>query len=408
MTEPAAPPGNGLSFAASRMPSRPALVVAAAAIVVAILAYLVGEVLATFVVAGVLIVLIDPVVNRLARVMPRALAAILGILLVAIVVALFFVIVFRAVIEQGVEFVSQIPAWVDQFVDWYETASLPAEVRAVLDAFIADIAEAVAGIDFAGVIFAVVGSVLGIVGSIFGLLAIPFFMFFVLSDRPRLVGNVQRSIPAAWRGDMLSLGRISLGSLVTYFRAEAILVVVLATITFVGLMALSFLVDDRIAEFALFLAVVAGFSELIPMFGPYIAFIPAFFFGLTLGPEALIGIVALYLVIMFLEGQVLVPTIEGKSFAIHPAAVLVLILAGLALIGPLGAILALPVAAAGRDIFRYVYRRSAGLLDAPVVTEDGRLEPDPLDMLQAEDEAAGGTTGEDAGAAGTGASPAPA
>lgn len=388
MTQPAAPPGVGPSAPAFKMPSRPAMVVATAAVVVAVLAYLVGEVLATFVVAGVLIVLIDPVVTRLARFgVPRAIAAIVGILLVALVVVLFLVVVFRAVIEQGIEFVSQVPGWIDMFVDWYQTASIPTEVRAVLDTIIADIAETIAAIDFAGIIFGIVESVMGIVGSIFGLLAIPFFMFFVLSDRPRLVSNVQRSIPAAWRGDLLALGRISLGSLVTYFRAEAILVVVLALITFMGLMGLSVLVDSRIAEFALFLAVVAGFSELIPMFGPYIAFIPAFFFGLTLGPEALLGIVVLYLVIMFLEGQVLVPTIEGKSFQIHPAAVLVLILAGLALIGPLGAILALPVAAAGRDIFRYVYRRSAGLLQPPAVTEDGRLVPDPLEMLQAEDEA---------------------
>jgi predicted PurR-regulated permease PerM len=380
-----------------RLPSRPALVVAIAAAVVAVLAYMVGEALAAFVVAGVLVVLVDPLVGRLARWgVPRALAAIIGIALVIVIVIAFLLIVFRAIVEQGIAFVSQIPDWVDSFVGWYETANLAPEVRAVLDQVIADVAEAIAAIDYAAIILGFVSSILGIVGSVLGLLAIPFFMFFVLADRPRLVRSLQTSIPGTWRGDLLAIGRIGLGSLATYFRAEAILVVVLFGITFLGLMGLSILVDDRIAEFALFLAVVAGFSELIPMFGPYIAFIPAFLFGLTLGPEALLGIVVLYLIIMFLEGQVLVPTIEGKSFAIHPAAVLVLILAGLALLGPLGAILALPVAAAGRDIFRYTYRRSAGSLDAPLVTADGRLAPDPLETLQAEDEAAHGQPSADA------------
>jgi hypothetical protein len=55
----------------------------------------------------------------------------------------------------------------------------------------------------------------------------------------------------------------------------------------------------------------------------------------------MVATLILYLIIMFIEGQILVPTIEGKQFEIHPAWVLVLILVGLALVGPLGAILAL-------------------------------------------------------------------
>jgi len=79
----------------------------------------------------------------------------------------------------------------------------------------------------------------------------------------------------------------------------------------------------------------------------------------------------LYLGIMFLEGRVLVPTIEGKQFEIHPAWVLVLILVGLALVGPLGAVLALPVAAATRDVYTYVFRRAAGLEPgSPPVADD--------------------------------------
>ena len=78
------------------------------------------------------------------------------------------------------------------------------------------------------------------------------------------------------------------------------------------------------------------------------------------GEALAIFLVGLILAIMFLEGQVLVPPIEGKQFEIHAAWVLVLILVGLALVGPLGAILALPVAAAARDAYPYIFRRAAG------------------------------------------------
>jgi len=166
--------------------------------------------------------------------------------------------------------------------------------------------------------------------------------------------------------------RISIGSFTTYIRAEAILMVLLGTITFLGLLALGLTVDSRIASYALFLAVIAAISELIPMVGPYIAFIPALIFTVPLGTGPLVAVSLLYLAIMFLEGNVLVPKIEGGQFELHPAIVIVLVIGGLALIGPLGAFLAMPVVAAGRDVFRYAFERSMGR-PQPTVDADGRI-----------------------------------
>jgi predicted PurR-regulated permease PerM len=184
----------------------------------------------------------------------------------------------------------------------------------------------------------------------------------------------------------------------TYIRAEALLMVLLGAITFVGLMILSVLVDSRIAGYALFLAVVAAFSELIPSFGPIIALVPALLFTASLGPTPLVAVLLLYLVIMFVEGNVLVPRIEGGRFELHPAIVIVLVLGGLALLGPLGAILAMPVASAGRDVFRYAFARASGMPE-PVVDEAGRVMsgslpvgapevPGPVEPVPAEADAA--------------------
>jgi hypothetical protein len=121
------------------------------------------------------------------------------------------------------------------------------------------------------------------------------------------------------------------------------------------------LLDPRIAEFALFLAIVAAFSELIPLFGPWLAAIPAVLYGLTLGPASLIAIIALYVLISFVEGNVLVPAIEGRSFALRPAVVGPVITIGLALGGAFGAVLAVPAASAARDIYLYLFRRASGM-----------------------------------------------
>jgi predicted PurR-regulated permease PerM len=332
------------------------------------LAYLVGEVMALFIIGLILAYLLDYPVTWLARHgVPRGLGAIISLVGFGVVVFLFLVIVFGAIIEQGAAFVAQIPAALDEVIAWYTTANLAPEVRGVLDSFFKGISEWAASFDVAGFIADLAAAVLGVLGSFFTLAAIPFFTFFVLKDRPRLAEATWGAFPPQWRADARAIGGSVIGSFGAYVRAEAILMVLLGFITWAGLMLLSFVVDDRIAQFALFLAVVAAICELIPTFGPIIALVPALAFGLTLGPAAFIAILVLYLVIMFVEGQVLVPTIEGKQFEIHPAWVLVLILSGLALVGPLGAILAMPVAAAGRDVYSYIFRRAAGLTPNPAL-----------------------------------------
>lgn len=352
-------------------PSRAAVVAAVGAAVVLFLAYLVGEVLALFIIGLILAYLLDYPVTWMAKHgVPRGLGAVISIAGLGIVVFLFLVLVSGAILKQGADFLAQVPSAIGQITAWYATADLATEVRAMLDSFFQGIADWAAGFNVAGFVADVVGAVLGFVGSAFTLMAIPFFLFFVLKDRPRLSEATWGVFPPAWRADARAIGGAVVGSFGAYVRAESILMVLLGLLTWAGLMLLSVVVDGRIAEFAVLLAVIAAICELIPSFGPILALIPALLFGLTLGPPALVSILVLYLVIMFVEGQVLVPTIEGKQFQIHPAWVLVLILAGLALIGPLGAILALPVAAAGRDVFSYVFRRAAGIDPNPLEADD--------------------------------------
>jgi predicted PurR-regulated permease PerM len=362
---PASPAAAVARFARVGPPSKAAVVAVAGALVVALLAYLVGEVLAIFVIGLILAYLLDMPTSWMQRHgVPRALGALLSIAVLGLAVLLFASIVVVAILEQGAAFVKEIPTFLDQLTRWYTTADLPDNVRSVLDGFFLGIADWARTFNVAGFVLDVAKALFGLVGSFFSLMVLPFFLFFVLKDRPKLRDATWGAFPEQWRGDARAVGDTVIENFGSYVRAEAVLMVLLGFITWAGLMLLS-LWDSRFAEFALFLAIIAAFGELIPTFGPLIALVPALLFALTLGPAQVVATLILYLVIMFVEGQVLVPTIEGKQFEIHPAWVLVLILAGLALVGPLGAILALPVAAAGRDVFAYVFRRAAGTEPSP-------------------------------------------
>jgi predicted PurR-regulated permease PerM len=329
-----------------------------------------GPTLAQFVIGLILVLVLDPVVAWLsARGLNRGLAAVLAILVLGLGAFLFLAVVLRAVLEQAPAFLDAVAGFLASLRDGLAASSLPPAIKdAVADLF-GQLEQGTSSIDLRAVTAAMAQGVFALLGPIVSMgLVLPFFMFYVLADLPRITHRAILVVPAQWRADVVQVAGIGARSLTTYIHTEAILMAWLGGLTFLGLVVLGVVVDARIADFAVFLAVVAAVSELVPTFGPYIALIPALVFAATIGPAALVAVLALYMVIMFVEGQVLVPRIQGSQFELHPALVIVLILGALAVIGPLGAVLAIPIAAAARDSFGYVFRRSTGL--SPAVAAD--------------------------------------
>ena len=95
--------------------------------------------------------------------------------------------------------------------------------------------------------------------------------------------------------------------------------------------------------------------------------------GATISPAMLVGVLIVYLVVAFIEGQVLVPVIQGHEVSLHPGWIMLVILSGVAIAGVLGAVIAVPLVVAARDVYRYIFRRAAGQEIAPIVDEDGRV-----------------------------------
>jgi predicted PurR-regulated permease PerM len=372
-------PATRFAFPRIGLLSRPALVAAAGVAIVVWLLYLAGGAVSIFLIAALIAVILDPLVTRLtARGVPRAVAAAIVVLLVTLGLVLVTVIVGAEVADEALAFVAAAPGWLERSVSWYEGAPIPHALRDILDVLLANAAHGVAGANLSGAALDLASQALGFVLVTFGLL--PFLLFFALSDRPRSVRRVVAAVPAPWRGDMVAIGRIVLRSFSRYLRGEALLMAVLAGVTWVGLVGVSTIVDPRIRDFALLLALLAGVSELVPMLGPWIATVPAVAFAATLSPEAAIAVAALYLVIAVVEGQLLSPVVHGREFDLHPITVGLALLTGGAVMGVLGTIVALPVLAAGLEIFAYVFRRSSGRLPSPrvEVDEPGSAEAAPM------------------------------
>lgn len=99
-------------------------------------------------------------------------------------------------------------------------------------------------------------------------------------------------------------------------------------------------------KYALVLAILAGFFELIPYIGPIISAIPAIFFAFLQAPSLAIIVLVMYVFLQKLEGYVLVPKIMEKTIGVSPLVILVAILIGYKVSGIFGILLAVPIVAA--------------------------------------------------------------
>ena len=147
---------------------------------------------------------------------------------------------------------------------------------------------------------------------------------------------------------------------------------------------LGWLVDPRFIQFAVFLAVIAGVLELLPIIGPIISAIPTLLVALTASDPvlAVVGVLVLYTAVQQLENAILVPKIQGSAVQLHPSVVIFVLIMGGAIGGLLGAILAIPITAAARDVYRYLFNK---LSDDEVPLESDE-PPAPPDVAEPETE----------------------
>src|SRR5690606_21399060 len=149
-----------------------------------------------------------------------------------------------------------------------------------------------------------------------------------------------------------------------WLRGQLLLMVIIGTCagTFYAI------VDVR---FWLLLALVAGLTEAIPIIGPWIGGIPAVMLALVDSWEKAIVVAVFLGLLQLLENTIIVPRVMRGTIGLSPLAVFIAVLAGGQFAGPLGALLALPIAATIQVIIFEVLRSR----DRELVLEHGFFGP---------------------------------
>jgi predicted PurR-regulated permease PerM len=141
-------------------------------------------------------------------------------------------------------------------------------------------------------------------------------------------------------------------ALIKYLRGQFLLCAIMGVIGWaIGYFA--------IGEYALLIGVWVAITEIIPVLGAFLGAVPAVAIALFVpdgGFSTALLVAALFLVAQQIEGNILVPRIQGGSVGVHPLWVLFATLAGTALYGIVGAIFAVPIVAIIASTVRYLRR----------------------------------------------------
>ncbi len=190
--------------------------------------------------------------------------------------------------------------------------------------------------------FSITGKVFG---GLFSILTIFILSFYMLIDRHRLGQTIEDLFPSRYREKATLTIHLVEQKLGAWLRGQVVLSLVVGTITWVALTLLGI-------PFALPLAIMAGFLEIIPTLGPIIAAIPATIVGLAISPVMAVTVILVYTGIQLAENNILVPKIMQKAVGLNPVVIIVAILIGGNLFGVVGALLSIPFISAAIIIFR--------------------------------------------------------
>ncbi len=323
--------------------------------------------LPAFFIGVALAFVLDPIVTFVARQGAPRWAGVIAAY-VAVVLAVWAVIAFAVppIARQTTEFIAHLPelgASVGEFeralLEWYASLPLPDDLRAAIDAQVAAGGQAFADI-LRGLLAPTLTAVLRAATFIFGLVVIPVWLFYVLKDREGFSRSVAGALPSGWRPDaeklLAMLGRVG----GRWVRGQLLLGASIFVATVIGLTFLTVIGFSEFGQFTLVLALIAGLLEFVPIIGPIIAAVPAILIGLSISFPAAVAATLLYIAIQQLENNLLVPKVLGDAIELHPAVMILALVVGGALFGIGGAILAAPVVAAGRDLYRYGFHRLGG------------------------------------------------
>jgi predicted PurR-regulated permease PerM len=342
-------------------------------LVALLLARPLGHVIFLFLTAAVIAFTLNPLVRDLTRLrLPRGLAvAVVYTLAVAAVIGVLVLIGTIAVdqtktaaerideyvtVEHAVTGKTGLEEDVDDLQAWLDDHGLEdVKLEEQVDEWVSSLgAGEISGYVQDAISFAQAAA-LSVILFLFALVLVVVISIYMLLDMSRLESTIDRRFPPHQGAPLTQ--RIE-RALWGYVKGQTILSLVIGTSAGVGMWILGTtgLVEGA-ERYALLFGLWTAFIEVIPYIGPWLSAVPPAIYALFVDPVGVLWVAALFLFIYQVEGHVVVPNVMASALRLHPLLVIFGLLAGGALYGIPGVLVALPTMAGLRAIWEFFGER---------------------------------------------------
>lgn len=315
--------------------------------------------LTNILIAFFLALAIEPAVSRMAgRGMRRGLATFVVFLGVLIAGAGFVVLLGSMLAGQIVDMVEDFPQYLDSVINWvnetFRTDLSRVEVQDSLlhsdwlQRYVQNSATGVLDISTT------------VLGGLFRLLTIFLFSFYFAADGPRLRRALCSVLPPARQAEVLRAWEIAVDKTGGYLYSRGLMALISGAAHYILLVTLG-------VPYAPALAVWVGLvSQFIPTIGTYLAGALPMLIAFTVDPWYALWVLGFVVVYQQFENYVLQPKLTSRTVDIHPAVAFGSVVAGTALMGAVGALIAIPAIATLQAFLGAYVKRYA-------VTDDPRM-----------------------------------
>lgn len=182
----------------------------------------------------------------------------------------------------------------------------------------------------------------------------PILTLYFLVDKEMFIKRIKELIPKKYKEEVLYLSREIDVSVSQFVRGRILLAI------FVGISTTIVLLLMRV-DFAIVIGFITGVADIIPYIGPFLGFLPAVIFAFISSPIKALWIGIIFVLIQWIENNILAPKIIGHRTGMHPLTVLLSLIIGGSLFGVLGMIFSVPMVAVIK-IFYLFFREKLRLI----------------------------------------------
>jgi len=317
--------------------------------------YLLAPVLTPFVAAALLAYTGDPLADRLQKLkLPRTLAVVAVFLITFLVLGLLILLIGPLVKTQVGALLEALPEIVRRVEqEWLPNLAGALNIQGGDDvgigAFLARYSDMV-GSWSGKILLSVSKSGGALAAAVLSLFLIPILTFYLLRDWDSILVHLGALVPSSQRDTVFRLAHETDEILSAFLRGQLLVMFALAIIYSLGLSLVGL-------KFAIAIGVVSGLVSFVPYLG-FVFGVGLAVLTVALDPNPLwqlVGVVATFSIAQMIEGSLLTPKLVGDRIGLHPVIVIFAVAAGGQLFGFFGILLALPAAAVLSVLVRFAY-----------------------------------------------------